>query len=287
VCITEGDPRQNGTAVHEHLLSLVKKYLVVGGMPAAVRHYAEQGDIARCIDMQTSITQTFRDDFGKYAKKARHGHIETVFMSAARTVGRRFKYSHVDPEAKSRDLKDALQLLERAGVLYRVRATSGAGLPFEAEADERAFKTVFLDVGLMQNLCGIAQETALADDLLAVYAGALAEQLVGQELVAYQNPLKAPGLFFWVREAPHSIAEVDYLHAHGSTVLPIEVKAGTTGTLRSAHLFLSQYKRSIVMKVSQSAFSYDPPALCVPLYAIEAIPRLLRMAEAGELTKPR
>ena len=282
--VAEGDLAKTGPAIHEHLISLVKKYMFTGGMPSVVNRFLEQNAVASCLDIQTSITQTFRDDFGKYAKKAGHAHIEKVFLSSAKMVGRRFKYSQVDPETKSRDLKDALYLLERAGIMYRVRATSGAGLPFEAEADDRTFKTVFLDVGLMQNICGLFEETLFATNLMSIYAGALAEQFVGQELLAYQDPLRAPQLFFWTRKEPGSAAEVDYLYPHGSTILPIEVKAGTTGALRSAHLFLEKYKRSIIIKISQSTFSFADRVLCVPLYAIGEIPRLLdTVAEVSTL----
>jgi uncharacterized protein len=275
--IADGDLAKTGTAIHQRLISLVNKYMVVGGMPSAVKAFIEHGAIASCVDIQTSITQTFRDDFGKYAKKAKQAYIEKTFVSSATMAGRRYKYSHVDPDAKSRDLKDALYLLERAGVVFRVRATSGAGLPLEAEADEKTFKTLFLDVGLMQNICGLTEDTLFAKDLLGVYAGALAEQFVGQEFIAYQDPLRAPQLFFWTRKEPGSTAEVDYLYPHGSTILPVEVKAGTTGMLRSAHLFLAKYKRSPIIKISQSPFSFVDRVLCVPLYAIGEIPRLLRL----------
>jgi uncharacterized protein len=120
-------------------------------------------------------------------------------------------------------------------------------------------------------------ETLFAKDILGVYAGALTEQFVWQELIAYQDPLRAPQLFFGKRKEPGSTAEVDYLFFHGSIILPVEVKAGTTGILRSAHLFLAKYKRSAIIKISQSPFSFIDPVLCVPLYTIGEIPRLLRL----------
>ena len=82
-----------------------------------------------------------------------------------------------------------------------------------------------------------------ADDLMKVNAGAVAEQFVGHELLSYRDPYQPASLYYWVREARNSSAEVDYLIACGSQVIPVEVKAGKTGTLRSMHLFLQQYLR--------------------------------------------
>ncbi len=83
----------------------------------------------------------------------KHKNLEKVFSGVPRLVGRKFKYSSVDREVQSRDLKEAVDLLEKAGVLYRVSRTSGAGHPLGALVSDRHFKLVFLDVGLMQNLC--------------------------------------------------------------------------------------------------------------------------------------
>ena len=114
----------------------------------------------------------------------------------------------------------------QAGVILRVKQTSGASLPLEAGVKERHFKAVFLDVGLMQNICSSSAEMLLADDVMQVNAGAVAEQIVGQELLAHRDPFQSPSLYYWAREARNSSAEVDYLIPSGSQVLPVEVKAG-------------------------------------------------------------
>ena len=134
-----------GTAVHEHLIALLRTYLLLGGMPAVVAEYLETGSVARATRIQTAITQTFRDDFGKYARASRHHHLDRVFLHAARLAGRKFMYSKVDPDSRSRDLRAAVELLERAGVVHRVCSTSAAGLPLGAEADDRHYKLVARD----------------------------------------------------------------------------------------------------------------------------------------------
>jgi predicted AAA+ superfamily ATPase len=263
-------------AVHDHLLSLVRTYLTLGGMPAVVREYTTSGNMLLCGRMQAALAQTYRDDFGKYAVRARVSHLQNVFVAVPKMVGRKFKYSAVDDTVHTRELKAALELLEKAGVVYRVKQTSGSGLPLEAGANERNFKVLFLDVGLMQHLCGLSGELLAASDILAVHAGAVAEQFVGQELLAHADPCVRLGLYYWAREARTSNAEVDYLVPHGSYALPLEVKAGKSGTMRSLHLFLQEYKAPTGIRVSQANQRYENDFLSIPLYAMNTLTATLQ-----------
>ena len=208
------------TAVHEHLVSLLRTYLLLGGMPAVVAEYLHTGSVARASRIQTAITQTFRDDFGKYARASSHHHLDRVVLHAARLVGRKFMYSKVDPDSRSRDLRAAVELLQRAGIVHRVCSTSGAGLPLGAEADDRHYKLIMVDVGLMQSLCG-ATEQLLDGDPMRINDGAVAEQFVGQELLAHRSPYERPELYYWHRRRKNSTAEVDYLTAAAGRVIPL------------------------------------------------------------------
>jgi predicted AAA+ superfamily ATPase len=128
----------------------------------------------------------------------------------------------------------------------------------------------------MQNLCGLSGELLAASDILAVHAGAVAEQFVGQELIANADPSFRPGLYYWAREARTSNAEVDYLLSSGPHVLPLEVKAGKSGTLRSLHLFLQEYKAPLGVRVSQANQQYDNTLLSIPLYAMHGLTAMLQ-----------
>jgi len=262
-------------AIHDRLLSLLKTYLVLGGMPAVIREYLASGNMAACARIQAGLAQTYRDDFGKYASKVRLPELRKLFAAVPKMVGQKFKYAAVDDTVHSRALKEGLDLLEKAGVVSRVKRTSGSGLPFEAGADDRNFKAVFLDVGLMQSLCGLGGELLAADDILAVHAGAVAEQFVGQELRAHADPDMPQGLYYWAREARTSNAEVDYLLSAGSKVLPLEVKAGRSGTLKSLHLFLSEYRAPLGIRISQHNRSLENSLLSVPLYAMHTLERMI------------
>ena len=265
-------------SIHKHLLSLIKKYAVIGGMPAIVSEYISSSSLEKCFQIQTIIIQTYRDDFGKYSSKVKYKYLEKIFFAVPKMVGNKFKYSHVDNNLQSRDLKEALELLEKAGVVYRIKQTSGNGLPLEANAKERHFKTVFVDIGLMQNICGLSSDLLISpdEDFIKVNEGAIAEQFTAQELLAYRDVYLAPSLYYWAREARISNAEIDYLIPCDSSVLPIEVKAGKTGTLRSMHIFLEQYSLSAGVRISQHYFNRSLPIFSFPFYAIKRIPYLMK-----------
>jgi predicted AAA+ superfamily ATPase len=265
-------------AIHQHLISLVRKYAMIGGMPAVVSAYVSTSRMEKCLQIQSIIIQTYRDDFGKYASKAKTKYLQKMFYAVPKMVGKKLKYAHIDNTMQSRDLKDALELLEKAGVVHRIKHTSGEGLPLEANAKERRFKTAFLDVGLMQNMCGLSSDmlTSTADDFIRINEGAIAEQFVAQELLAYRDYTVTPSLFYWAREARNSNAEVDYLIPCGSHALPIEVKAGKTGTLRSMHLYLDTYHLPMGVRVSQLNINKSQPVVSIPFYAIQRIDALAR-----------
>ncbi len=261
--------------VHKRLLFLIKKYAIVGGMPLVITEYIATGNLAACQRLQSAITQTYRDDFGKYAGKAKNRYLDKLFYAIPKMIGQKFMYSHVDQNIQSRELKEALLLLEKAGIVHRVKRTSGQGVPLEANASECFFKTIFLDIGLMQNICGIDNETFLREEFIQINRGAVAEQFVGQEFLAYQNVYQEASLYYWVREAPNSSAEVDFLIPYIGKAIPVEVKSGKTGRLRSMHLFLEKYQCLMGLRISQQPFNQTPPILSLPFYAIKQIPKLL------------
>jgi len=263
--------------IHQHFISLIKKYCIVGGMPAVVSEYASTANLDKCLKIQSIIIQTYRDDFGKYASKVKYKYLEKIYFAVPKMIGRKFKYSHVDSGMQSRDLKEALKLLEKAGVVYRIKQTSGEGLPLEANAKENHFKTIFLDIGLMQNICGLSSETLISEDenIIKINEGAVAEQFTAQELLAYRDFQQVHSLFYWAREARNSSAEIDYVIPCCSSALPIEVKAGKTGALRSMHIYLEKYRLPAGVRISQLYFNKTLPIVSLPFYAIKKIPQLL------------
>jgi len=251
----------------------IRKFFILGGMPAVVQEYCETGDMLSCQRIQRAIVDTYQDDFGKYSKKVRHRYLDKVYNAVPKMVGRKFVYAHVDNTIKSRELKAALALLEKAGVVTKVKRTSGAGPPLEAGVKDAFFKVLFLDVGLLHSVNGIYLDTIQAKDFTVLFKGAVSEQFVGQELLAYQSPYSKPKLYYWAREAKNSNAELDYLIQKDGEAIPIEVKSGSTGRLRSMHMFMEKYQVQQGIKLSQAHFDSGNQIVSLPLYALEGFIR--------------
>ncbi len=265
-------------AVHQKLMGLLRAYLIVGGMPAVVKEYLESRNFLNCQRIQNSLLQTYRSDFGKYARSSEHKYLRKVLDEAPRLVGDRIKYSNIDPDSRSRDIKQALNLLKLAGIIYPVYATAASGLPLEAQVNEMKFKLNFLDVGLMQNACGLQADLTLTNNFFQINAGAVTEQFIGQELKAHSDSYLERGLFFWARDKKNSSAEVDYVVAVASLILPVEVKAGKTGTLKSLKLFIEEKRSLFGVRFSQEKLSLHDKVLTLPLYMAEQMKRLAREA---------
>ena len=257
-------------SLHIKLIEYVRKYFIIGGMPAVVQEYISTRNIFDCQKIQRSILDTYSDDFAKYARKSKHQYLKKVFKAVPGMVGQKFVYTQVDREIKSRDLKEALELLETAGVVSKIRQVNGVGLPLAASVNDAYFKVIFLDVGLLHAISGIYAETAMEKDLAAIFRGAVAEQFAGQELIAHQNPFTKPTLFYWGRQAKNSTAEIDYLIELDAQIIPIEIKSGSTGRMKSLHFFIDYYHSKKAVKISQAPFLAGNPIVSLPFYAMES-----------------
>lgn len=261
--------------IHEAMLGYFKTYMVIGGMPEAISHYIKNKDLYAVQRVQNAILQTYRDDFGKYATLAKHKYLQRVYSQVPGMIGEQVSYHKIDPESRSRDLKEAIQLLEYAGLLKRVLYTAASGLNLITTTNEKKFKLTFLDVGLVQRATGISVELLLAQDFKKLNDGALAEQVVGQLLLSEQDPYTTPELFFWARDAKNSQAELDFIVNNGGQIIPIEVKSGPNGKLKSLMAFLKERNLPLGIKISSAALSYDSPVLNIPFYLVGELDRLL------------
>jgi hypothetical protein len=225
-------------AVHELLRDELKRYFFVGGMPAAVKAYADNGSLKDAFEVQAEIVESYRMDFAKYVPQVDRYCLDSVFSSLAQSVGRQIKYARLGEGYANPTLKKAFEALCLAHVARRIPSVDPSGLPLGASASARIFKALMLDVGLMRFLSGMPDDREYAKgDLLAIYRGAMAEQFVGQEMLVAQNG----SLYYWDRQAKSSSAEVDYLAVLNGKIHPVEVKSGATGSLKSLHLFMAAY----------------------------------------------
>jgi uncharacterized protein len=228
-------PSSISQAAHEQILVELKNYFFVGGMPECVKTWRDTSSLRTVAEVQSEILDAYRDDFSKYTPQTDPRCLDAVLLSVAKSVGEQLKYTRLDEAHTGPTNRKAFDLLTQARIVHKISACNTLGLPLGASANPQKFKAAFLDIGLMQRLCQLPAETEIQQkDLLAIYRGKLAEQFVAQELLATGSD----PLYYWSRENRGSNAEVDYLVVRDGKIFPVEVKAGSAGTLRSLHLLL-------------------------------------------------
>jgi uncharacterized protein len=276
-------------AVERRLVESLRRYFFVGGMPEAVRAYSERKDLLEVQRIQTALVETVQADFAKYGPGRLHELMRKTYRHIAQNLGRKIKFVNISREERAADVRRALELLALSRVVHPVFHTSANGLPLGAERDERQFKALFLDIGLANRLCGL--DLVGADELVTVQEGALAEQFVGQQLLSIAPAFEEPQLHYWTREARNANAEVDFVISHGQDILPIEVKAGKSGTLRSTFQFVREKKRERAVRLYMGSPALEAvrlpgeeamsvSLLSLPLYACGQLYRLLEESKS-------
>lgn len=241
---------------HRQLCDLLREYIIIGGMPEALEIYLDTGDMAQALQTHHSILDTYANDFNKYATRTALQRLRRVYGHVPAAIGEKFKYSNVNPAWQARDVRSAVDLLDQAGVIFKVHCTSGSGIPLEANADDRVFKTYFLDVGLMNTASGM--KSLSKEEFLSVRfvnEGKMAEQFVAQHLRFEKEMYIRPKLHYWLREKRKKNAEIDFLIQSGRFPIPVEVKAGKSGSLKSIHLFCGIYNAKNALR-----FDLNPPS---------------------------
>lgn len=263
--------------IHQKALSLVREYMVIGGMPAVVDSYLKTKNFLHVQRLQTSILKTYSDDFGKYANRSQHPYLRQVFDKTPTLVGDQIKYVNISNSLDSRNLKQAIYNLNKAGVITSIYSTSPASLPFSSNANKKKFKLLFLDIGLMNRVSKLEAQTLMSEDIDLVSKGALAEQFVGSELLSLQDPYEDNGLYYWQRDAKNSSSEVDYVINIGDKIIPLEVKAGVTGRLKSLRMIMEEFNLPLGIKISSKELDLDSQKgiLSIPFYLIYRLSNLL------------
>jgi len=242
---------------HEKLLQRQRQYLYVGGMPESVLAFCESSSLLNTRDVHRSIIQTYQDDFAKYSREPALGRIHTVFNAITRTVGEKVKYANISREDRAKDLKQAIELLTKARLLLPAYHSSCSGIPIKSGINEKIFKLYFLDIGLLNYLNGLEwSHISALDERTLLNEGALAEQFIAQHLAYRFEGLEPPELFYWLREGKASNAEVDFVTSTGKTIIPIEVKAGKSGTIKSLQQFAIDKKATLTCR-----FDLNPPSI--------------------------
>ena len=261
------------------MVAALREYLYIGGMPGVVNRFVETGSFTAAEEEQRDVIQTYRADFSKYTGRTGIERVEKVFSAMPSMVGDKTVFSRIDPDARTYQIKSAFDVLVMARVVIKVLNSTGAGLPLSSGASEKHFKSIFLDVGLMQRILEVDYaEWQRSGSILDSHRGSIAEQFVGQELINRDGDQEDAELFFWHRSTTGAQAEVDYLCEGVGHAVPVEVKSSAAGHLRSMHQFLITFpKIPGGIKCSLDPFGKQGKIISVPLYAADRIQEFARM----------
>jgi predicted AAA+ superfamily ATPase len=291
--------------LHRQALSLLRDYLFVGGMPEAVVRWADSNNPATVRQAHADLLQALAEDIQKYRGSVAVGDLEAAFESLKHHYGLRFRYESFAPGYKSQRMKDALGKLEAALLIARVLPTSSLALPLAARP-RSAPKLLPLDVGLAVAAMGTGFVALHSEPLERLLSGRLAEMFVGQQLLAGVAGVagvagdEAAGepLYFWVSESATGNAETDYLVAGPGFPVPVEVKSGASGALKSLHQFLWRADLELGLRLHTGGLAderhtvqmpdgaLDYRLLSLPLYLAEEARRLIAGGAGAAPTRP-
>lgn len=279
-------------AFHEKLVEYFRIYLLVGGMPEAVLAWIKTHDFNQCSRVQEDIILTYDDDFSKYKKRVSPDLLRTTMRGICHQPGEKITFKQISAGYRSSQIREAVRLLTLAGLTTPVVATSGNGIPLDAEANEKNMKILFLDSGLL--LTVLQLEGNLAQHLIEqimtgnpqelVNKGGLVEMVAGLEILRNKPCVQRQRMFYWEKSG-NSIAEIDYLDIFNLKVTPIEIKSGTQGGMKSLWLFMREKHLTEAIRCSFENFREfcytDSQAdnavrhiTIVPLYALENLQKM-------------
>ena len=256
-------------AFKDKYTDLLKLYYYVGGMPAAVKAYAEGGSLQNVRRIQQRLISDYEQDFSKHAPSAVIPRIQMVWdgiPSQLAKENKKFIYSVLREGARAKDFELAIQWLLDCGLCHKVGRVTKGGLPLKAYQDLPAFKLYLLDVGLLAAMTDLDARTLLqANSIFTEFKGALTEQYVCQQLCAALDAKP----YYWSAES--SSGEVDFVLQHNGQVIPLEVKAEENLNAKSLKSFVNTYHLAYGVRTSMSDYREQEKLLNLPLYAISQL----------------
>lgn len=272
-------------ALHTLMRDYFYDYLLVGGMPESVARYQASKSLLELTPVKEGLLTSFEEDVPKYARSTRVETLQFLIQKAPLFAGQRIQYANfADSSLRSREMKQAFEILEIAMLLQRIPGTYQNTLPLQPSL-RASPKLLYLDVGLVTHRLSVDPKNLKSGDLNELFRGSIAEQVIGQELLAI-HALRREVPSFWYRNQPGSTAEVDFVIPIHGKAIPIEVKSGQTGRLRSLLQFMEAAPHPYAVRIYLGPLRHDDLAtpsgkrfrlLSIPHYLISELPRLLGM----------
>jgi predicted AAA+ superfamily ATPase len=248
---------------HSELLDWYRRYLLIGGMPAAINQYLERKSLINVPEIQSLILNAYTADMAKYATDSECTRIRNAYQSMPAQLAKenkKFQYKLIRKGATAGLFGESIAWLVQSGVVLQADRTSRGELPLIAFRDVSAFKLYMSDVGLLAAFANILPENIIKNQLSELFRGALTENYVAQVL-------KTNGyeLYYWTCDSP--TAELDFVIQKEGKVIPIEVKSGENVNAKSLRHYRKMYEPEISIRLSEKNFGYEDGLFAVPLYA--------------------
>ena len=262
------------TASHEILIDKLKEYLFCGGMPEAVKTFAETGSYIEVRRVQESILNNYKNDFSKHISAVNIPKVRMLWDSIPAHLAKekkKFIYKEIKIGGRASEFENAMNWLVSTGLVYKIDRTSTPRIPLSAYEDREHFKIYMLDSGLLCVKAGI-DVSAFSSDCKAIFTefkGSLAEQFVVQELKVsgYSN------LYYWGNDSGK--AEVDFIMQHKNEIIPIEVKSSVNTKSQSLSVYMEKYHPAHAVRISLKNFGMNRGFMSVPLYLIGSLGGLI------------
>jgi hypothetical protein len=250
--LSEWSPGQTlSPAAHERASTWFQRYAMVGGMPAVVAADVAGTGPRAIRERQRDLMQAFRDDFAKYSGRMDRSILDGTLLAVAAQLGQKFVYARAGEGIKQHQTKRALELLATAGVCHLVRHSAANGLPLGGQVKDNFRKSILLDVGLLHALIGTPAAAKFPDfhQLAPAIRGQMTDQLAGQALRLLRNRSESNSeIYYWQREGGRP-GEIDYLVELRATIVPVELKAGAAGSMKSLHQFMHDKKLGLAVRL--------------------------------------
>jgi len=258
-------------------IDLLKQYYYIGGMPEAVKTFAETSDYGKVREVQKRLLMAYEQDFSKHAPNETVPRIRMLWNSIPTQLAkenRKFIYGLVRKGARAREYELAMTWLIDCGLVYKIGRISKPDMPLRAYQDFNAFKLFVLDVGLLGAMSELDVKSLLeGNQIFEEFKGALTEQYVLQQLTAE----KGTEPFYW--SAENGSAELDFIFQNGMYVIPLEVKAEENLQAKSLKSYCSKYQPKYAIRSSMSDFRQEDWMINFPLYAVNELPQWIQTQE--------
>lgn len=251
-------------ATHEEILQWYLRYLFIGGMPAAIKHYLERQALVNVPEVQQMILNSYTADMAKYTTDSESTKIRNAFHSMPAQLAKenkKFQYKLIRKGATAGLFGDSIAWLVYSGVVLECDRVTRGEIPISAFRDVSAFKLYMSDVGLLSAFSGLSPENIIRNEMSELYRGALTENYVAQSLKA-----RGYDLYYWTQDSP--VSELDFLIQKEGKVIPIEVKSGKNVISKSLKHYCKLYQPEKIIRLSEKNFGKNENFYSVPLYAI-------------------